>query len=67
MTEQFLDGPDVIAVLKQVRGKRMPPGMTAGRPGYSSFSGSFFDVLFSNGFMEMMSVLLAGCPIRPQY
>src|SRR3990170_2454569 len=42
MAEQFLDGPDVITVLNQVRGKRMPHGMTTGRPGYSSFPGSFF-------------------------
>jgi len=64
MAEQFLDGPDIIAILNQVRGKRMPQGMTTGRLGYSGFPGSFFDGLLDNGLMEMMPVLLAGHPIR---
>ncbi len=52
MAEQFLDDPDVITVLNQVRGKRMPQAMTTGRLGYSSVPGSFFDGLLDDGLME---------------
>jgi len=60
VTEQFLDGPDVVAVLKQMGPERMTERVAAGRFGDPEFSNSFFDCPLPDGFVEMMSFLLTG-------
>ncbi len=42
VTEQLLDRPNIIAILKHVRRKRMPGGMATGQIGYLGFAGGFF-------------------------
>jgi hypothetical protein len=43
VSEEFLDCPDIIAVLKWMGGKRMPEGVTTGWFGDPSFPNSFLD------------------------
>jgi len=42
MSEQFLDGPNIVAILKQVRGKGMPKGMA---------TDAFYQPGSENGFL----------------
>lgn len=43
MSQQLLDGSDVVAALKQVGGKRMPEGVTGGALSESRSDPSLFD------------------------
>jgi len=63
MPKEFLDRPDVVAVLKQMSGKGMPEGVTTCGFGNPSFPDGLFDSPLQDGFMEMMPLLLAGVPI----
>ena len=54
--EKFLDRPNIVAVLKHMRGKRRPEGMTSGRFCDSGFPNGFFDRTLEDGFVEMMSL-----------
>ena len=63
MAQQFLDRPNIIAVLKQMGGKRMPEGVATGRFGDPGSPNGFFDRPLQDGFMEMMPFLLTGLPI----
>jgi hypothetical protein len=59
MTEEFLDGPDVVPVLKEMCSERMAERVASGRLSDPSFAGGFLDGLLNDGFMQMMPVLLA--------
>ena len=51
VAEQFLDGPDVIAVLQQVGGERVAKGMGADTLGDAGLAGGLFD-----GFVQTAGV-----------
>ena len=63
MPKEFLDRPNIIAVLKQMGRKRMPEGVATGRFGDPGFPNGFFDRPLQDGFVEMMPFLLTGLPI----
>lgn len=63
MPVEFLDRPNIIAVFKQMGGKRMPEGVTTGRFGDPGFPNGFFDRSLQDGFVEMMPFLPTGLPI----
>lgn len=58
MAQQFVDRPNIVTVLKQMRGKRMPEGVTTGRFGDPSFPDGFFHSPLQDGFVKMMPFLL---------
>lgn len=63
MSEEFLDRPNIVAVLKQMGDKRMPEGMTTGWFGDPGFPNGFFDGTLQDGFVEMMPFQFTGLPI----
>ena len=63
VTEQFLNGSDVIPVLQQVCRKGMPQCMAGCRFGYTRFQSSVSEPTLKNSFMKMMSTLLARDPV----
>ena len=58
MSKEFLDRPDIVAVLKQMGGKGMSEGVTTGRLGDPGFSGGIFDSPLDHGFMQVVPVPL---------
>ncbi len=63
MPKEFLDRPDIVAVLKQMGGKGMPEGVTTGRLGDPGFPDGLFDSPLQDGFVEMMPPSLSGDPV----
>ncbi len=59
MSKQLLDGPNVVPVVKEVRGKRMAECVARSRLGDSGFARRFFHGLLNDGFMLVVPVLLA--------
>ena len=49
MPKEFLDRPDIVAVLKQLGGKGMPEGVTTGRLGDPGFPDGLFDSPLQDG------------------
>src|SRR6266567_8275370 len=60
VAEEFLDGPDVIAGLEEVRGERVAQGVAARRLGESGLAGGQFDESLEHGFVQVMAAALAG-------
>ena len=58
VSQQLLDGPDIVPILQEVRGKRVAEGVTRGGPGQARPSHRFFDGPLDDRFMQMMPVPL---------
>ncbi len=63
MPEQFLNRPNIIAILKQVSRERMAEGVTTGRLAHPRPAGGFFDGLLYDRLVQMVLVPFAGDPI----
>jgi len=59
VAQQLLHGSDIVAILEQVRGKRMPEGMTTGRLRDSSLKSSGLDSPLQDRLMQMVSALFS--------
>jgi hypothetical protein len=57
VAQELLSGPNVVAILKEVRRKRMTERMATGRLGDPCRASGFFDGLLNDGFVQVMSVL----------
>ena len=55
MAEQFLDSADIIAVLKQVCGKRVAEGVAGDAFGNARGSRGVLDGLLDQGFMQVVA------------
>jgi hypothetical protein len=64
VAEEFLNRADVIAILKQRRCKRMPERMRGCGLCQAGLANGLFHDLLQNGFVQVMSTLLSGFPIR---
>ena len=60
MSEELLDGTDVVAFLQQVGGKRVTEGMTRGRLGNSGGADGILDSPLEDRFVKVMAAPLAG-------
>src|SRR5207245_11738179 len=60
MPEQLLDGPDVVAVLQQVRGKGMPERVTARVLEDAGLAQRALDGTLDDRFVQVMAAPLAG-------
>jgi hypothetical protein len=54
MSEQFLDGANVIALLQQVSGEAVTKGVAACGLGYPGLAAGFFEGLLQDGFVEVV-------------
>ena len=63
MTQKLLDRADVVAIFKQVRGKRMAERVRGCRLGYPGLANGLFHSFLQHGFVQVMSVFFSGCPI----
>jgi hypothetical protein len=63
--EQFLDRPNIAAILKQVHGKGMPKGMAIDAFYQPGSGNRFFYGPLKQSFMNMMSPFLSGLDILP--
>ncbi len=60
---EFLDGADVIACFKQMRGKGMSQGVTTDMLNYASIADCFLDTPLKNRLMSVMPSLVAGLSV----
>jgi len=65
MAEQFLDGANVVARFKQMRGKGMTKGVAADMLDYPGLSNCFLDSPLENRFVNVVSPLLPGLGVLP--
>ena len=63
--EQFLNGSDIIAVLKHMRGKRMTKGVARGMLDHSRLADGILDDTLHSRLMHVMSSFLASVSIDP--
>ena len=63
VTQKLLDRADVVAIFKQVRGKRMAERVRGCRLGYPGLANGLFHSFLQHGFVQVMSVFFSGCPI----
>jgi hypothetical protein len=63
--KEFLDGADVIACFKQMRGKRMSEGVTTDMLNYACTADCFLDAPLKNRLMSVMPPLFAGLGVLP--
>ena len=56
MTEEFLDGADVVAVLEKVGCEGMAEGVTADAFGKVGGSGGLFECFLESAFVEMVAL-----------
>jgi hypothetical protein len=64
VAEEFLNRADVIAILKQMGCKRMPERVRGCGLCQAGLANGLFHHLLQNGFVQVMSALLSGFPIR---
>ena len=57
MTQQFLNGANVVACFQKMRGERMPQDVWIGRLGETNLPGGFFEGALRNGLVEMVPTL----------
>lgn len=67
MPEEFLDGPDVVTVLKEMGPERMSKCMTARRLGEPSFLDRLLHRFLEDGLMEVVLLFEAGTRIDVQF
>jgi hypothetical protein len=60
MSEEFLNGAEIIAIFQQVRGKRMPQRVAIDRLSQSCVSRGLFDGSLPHRFVQMMPPVLTG-------
>lgn len=65
VTEQFLDGPDVVTGLKEVRGERMPECVAPGMLDHTGPADSLLDGLLQNRLVNMMPAFLSSLGVPP--
>ncbi len=65
VAEQFLDGADVVTVRQEMCGKRMPKGVAGDPLGQPGFSRCRFQRPLKQGFVDVMTALLAGLGVSP--
>ena len=63
MAEQFLDGPDVVALLQQVCGEGVTEGMAGGRLGNAGRANRVLYSPLEHRFVEMVAAPLASKPV----
>jgi len=59
MSEQFLDGPDVVPILEQMRRERMPQGVAGNQFGDAGMNGGIANGFLKDGFEEVVSINVA--------
>ena len=65
VTEQFLNGPNVISGLEKMRGERMPECVTPGMLGYASPVDSILDSPLQNRLVNVMPSFFACLHVFP--
>ena len=60
VTEELLDGPDVVVVLEQVGGKGVSEGVARGELGNARGTDGVLHRALENGFVEMVAAALPG-------
>ena len=60
VTEELLDGPDVVVILEQVGGKGVSEGVARGKLGNARGPDGVLHGALENGFVEMVAAALAG-------
>ncbi len=65
VTEQFLNGPDVVTSFKEVRGERMPKCVAPGMLDHTGPADGLLDGLLQNRLGNMMPAFFAGLGVPP--
>ncbi len=65
MTEEFLDGADVVAVLQKMGGEGVPEGVAGDSLLDAGYSGGFFDGALESGGFEVVAAERRPTPSRP--
>jgi len=63
--KEFLNGADIIACFKQMRGKGMSEGVTTDMLNYARTADCFLDASLKNRLMSVMPPLFAGFGVLP--